>query len=310
MDIDIKELEAFACVVEKGSFSRAAEALYLTQPTISAHVASLERKLNIKLLVRTTKEIYPSDAGNLLYDYAREILRLRTGAVQAIQAFSKEMKGNITVAASTIPGQYYLPKLIQSFRSTYPDISFSLQILDSTEVAEQISSRKVEVGFTGTMINLPKCVYQVMAEDRLVIITPNTPQYQAYLATGFPIRQLTRETFISRETGSGTRLETEAFLKEMGINARDIRTAVEVRSTESIKQMVSEGLGIAVISKSACEDYCQFKKILAFNFDNVNLRRKLYLVRHKNNILSPIAQTFFDYAAAFQNGKVGNAGEK
>ena len=297
MDIDMKELEAFSCVVEKGSFSRAAEVLYLTQPTVSAHVASLERKLGVKLLVRTTKEIYPSDAGNLLYDYAKEILRLRSGAVQAIQAFSREMRGTITVAASTIPGQYYLPKLIQSFRSTYPDVNFNLQILDSTEVAEQISSRKAEVGFTGTVINMPKCIYQELTEDRLVVITPNTPQYQAFLSTGFPVRQLTRETFINREAGSGTRLETEAFLREMGVNLRDINTAVEVRSTESIKQMVSEGLGIAVISKSACEDYCQFKKILAFNFDSVNLRRKLYLVRHKNSILSPIAQTFYDYVA-------------
>lgn len=309
MDIDIKELEAFACVVEKGSFSRAAEALFLTQPTISAHVASLERKLNIKLLVRTTKEIYPSDAGKMLYEYAREILRLRSNAVQAIQAFSKEMKGTISVAASTIPGQYYLPKLIQSFRTAYPEINFNLQILDSTEVAERIANRKAEIGFTGTAVNLPKCVYQVMAEDRLVIITPNTPRYQAYLATGFPIRQLTRETFISREEGSGTRVEAEAFLREMGINVKDIRTAVEVRATESIKQMVSEGLGIAIISKIACEDFCQFKKILAFNFDNVNLRRKLYLVRHKNSILSPIAQVFYDYAAAFQSSK-GKLGEK
>lgn len=303
MDIDIKELEAFACVVEKGSFSRAAEALYLTQPTISAHVASLERKMGIKLLVRTTKEVYPSDAGNLLYEYAKEILRLRTSAVQAIKAFSKEMRGTVNVAASTIPGQYYLPKLIQSFRSIYPDVSFSLQILDSTEVAEQIATRKAEIGFTGTVINLPKCVYQVLAEDRLVIITPNTPQYQGYQSTGFPIRQIPKETFISREAGSGTRLETESFLREMGVNVKDIHIAVEVRSTESIKQMVSEGLGIAVISKSACEDYCQFKKILAFNFDNVNLRRKLYLVRHKNSILSPIAQTFYDYAAGFYTSK-------
>ena len=185
MDIDIKELEAFACVVEKGSFSRAAEALYLTQPTISAHVASLERKLGIKLLVRTTKEIYPS----------------------------KEMRGVIHVAASTIPGQYYLPKMIQSFRAEYPDISFNLQLLDSTEVAEQIAARKAEIGFTGALINLPKCVYQPLAEDRLVIITPNTPKYQSYLATGFPIRQITQEAFISRERGSGTRLETEAFLE-------------------------------------------------------------------------------------------------
>lgn len=136
--------------------------------------------------MRTTKEIYPSDAGNLLYEYAKEILRLRTNAVQAIKAFSKEMRGTVSVAASTIPGQYYLPKLIQNFRATYPDISFSLQILDSAEVAEQVSARKVEIGFTGTIISLPKCVYQTLAEDRLVIITPNTPHYQAYLSTGFP----------------------------------------------------------------------------------------------------------------------------
>lgn len=303
MDIDMKELEAFVSVVDRGSFSRAAEALYLTQPTISAHVAALERKLNIKLLVRTTKEIYPSDAGNLLYDYAKEILRLRTSAVQAIKAFSHEMRGSISVAASTIPGQYYLPKLIQGFRAEYPDISFSVQLLDSTEVAEQVAGRKTEIGFTGTIISLSKCVYQPLAEDRLVIITPNTPRYQAYQSTGFPVRQLTREAFISREAGSGTRMETESFLKEMGVNAKDIRIAVEVRSTESIKQMVSEGLGIAVISKSACEDYCQFKKLLAFNFDSVNLRRKLYLVRHKNSILSPIAQAFYDYAASFYTSK-------
>ncbi len=303
IDIDMKELEAFVAVVDRGSFSRAAESLYLTQPTISAHVAALERKLSIKLLVRTTKEIYPSDAGNLLYDYAKEILRLRSAAVQAIKAFSHDMRGSIHVAASTIPGQYYLPKLIQGFRGVYPDISFSLQVLDSTEVAERVAGRKAEIGFTGTVINLPKCVYQPLTEDRLVIITPNTSKYQAFQATGFPVRQLTREAFISREPGSGTRLETESFLKEMGVDMRDIRIAVEVRSTESIKQMVSEGLGIAVISKSACEDYCQFKKLLSFNFDSVNLRRKLYLVRHKNSILSPIAQAFYDYAAGAYAGK-------
>ena len=213
------------------------------------------------------------------------------------------MRGTVTVAASTIPGQYYLPKLIQGFRSKYPEVNFSLQALDSTEVAEQIAARKAEIGFTGTIISLPKCVYQPLAEDRLVIITPNTPKYQAYQATGFPVRQITREPFISRESGSGTRLETENFLKEMGVNPKDIQIAVEVRSTESIKQMVSEGLGIAVLSQSACEDYQQFKKLLVFNFDSIKLRRKLYLVRHKNSILSPIAQAFYDYAAGYYLGK-------
>ena len=307
MDIDLKELEAFVYVVEKGSFSRAAEALYLTQPTVSAHVASLERKLGIKLMVRTTREIYPSDAGNILYKYAKEMLLLRESTVQAIQNFAHEMKGTISVAASTIPGQYYLPKLIQGFRETHPDISFNVQLLDSAEVASQVAGRKVEIGFTGTLVNLPKCVYTPLVEDRLVIITPNTPHYQSFLPTGFPVHRIVEEPFISRESGSGTRTEMEAFLKEMGVSTANLNVVVEVRSTESIKQMVSQGLGIAVMSEVACEDYRQFRNILVFHFDGVKLRRKLYLVRHKNSILSPIAQAFFDYVSGIASS--GNAAQ-
>ena len=212
------------------------------------------------------------------------------------------MKGTVSVAASTIPGQYCLPQLIRGFRARYPDITFQVQVLDSAEAAELVASRKVEIGFTGALISQQKCVYHPLAEDRLVIVTPNTPRYQSYLPTGFPVRQITEEPFISREAGSGTRLEMEGFLKEMGVSAKDLRIVVEVRSTESIKQMVSEGIGIAVISESACRDYCQFGKLLAFDFDTVKLRRKLYLVRHRDSILSPIAQAFYDYAAGLPGG--------
>ena len=308
-DIDMRELEAFCYVVKKGSFSRAAQALYLTQPTISAHVASLERKLRVQLLVRTTKEVFLSDAGKLLYEYAEKILALRTEAVQAVESFAKEMRGTVRIAASSIPGQYYLPRLIQGFRNLHPDISFSVEALDSAEVAEQVLSRKVDLGFTGTAIPSSKCTYDVFAEDRLVVITPNTPRYRAYLSTGFPIRQLMNETFIRREEGSGTRIETENFLREMGVDVDKINTAVEVRSTESIKQMVSEGLGISMISQSASRDYCQFQRLLSFNFGNVSLRRKLYLVRHKNSILSPIAQVFCDYVLKYGEGREPAVGE-
>ena len=302
-DIDMRELEAFFYVVKEGSFSKAAQTLFLTQPTISAHVASLERKLKVQLLVRTTKEVCLSDAGMLLYGYAEKILKLREEAVRAVDSFVKEMRGTVRVAASTIPAQYYLPKLIQGFRADYPDVSFGLETLDSAEVAEQVAARKADVGFTGTMIPASKCVYEVFAEDRLVVITPNRPRYRSYQHTGFPVRQLMHETFISREKGSGTRIETESFLREMGVDVDKITTAVEVRSTESIKQMVSEGLGISMISQSACQDYCQFQKILAFNFDNVSLRRKLYLVRHKNSLLSPVAQAFYDYVLQAGGGE-------
>ncbi len=297
--MDMKQLEAFVYVVETCSFSKAGELLHLTQPTISSHILSLERELNIKLIVRTTKETYPSEAGKLLYNYAKEILIMRENAVQAIRMFSQEMRGTITVAASTIPGQYYLPKILQSFREKYPDIKFNIQMTDSTDVVDRITTRTAEVGFSGTEIDAPKCIYREFADDKLVVITPNEERFRQYVGKGFPIRQLRQEPFISRESGSGTRRETEAFLKELGIQAADLKTAVEVRSTESIIKMVSEGMGVAVLSKSACEDYQQFGKVLAFDFDNITLRRKLYIIKHKNSILSPIAQVFYDYAKSF-----------
>ena len=297
--MDIKQLEAFVYVVETCSFSKAGQLLHLTQPTISSHISALERELKITLIVRTTKETYPSAAGKLLYGYAKEILNMRENAIQAIQVFSQEMRGTITVAASTIPGQYYLPKLLQGFREKYPDIKFNIQMTDSADVVDQVTARTAEVGFTGTEISAPKCVYREFTDDRLVVITPNEPRFRQYVGKGFPIRQLLQETFISREQGSGTRRETEAFLKELGIDPRELQTAVEVRSTESIKKMVSEGMGVAVISKSACEDYCQFGMVLAFDFDNISLRRKLYILKHKNSILSPIAQVFYEFAKDF-----------
>ena len=297
--MDMKQLEAFVYVVETCSFSKAGELLHLTQPTISSHILSLERELNIKLIVRTTKETYPSEAGKLLYNYAKEILIMRENAVQAIRMFSQEMRGTITVAASTIPGQYYLPKILQSFREKYPDIKFNIQMTDSTDVVDRITTRTAEVGFSGTEIDAPKCIYREFADDRLVVITPNEERFRQYVGKGFPIRQIREEPFISRESGSGTRKETEAFLKELGIQVSELKTAVEVRSTESIIKMVSEGMGVAVLSKSACEDYQQFGKVLAFDFDNITLRRKLYIIKHKNSILSPIAQVFYDYAKNF-----------
>ena len=297
--MDIKQLEAFVYVVETCSFSKAGELLHLTQPTISSHILSLERELNIKLIVRTTKETYPSEAGKLLYNYAKEILIMRENAVQAIRMFSQEMRGTITVAASTIPGQYYLPKILQSFREKYPDIKFNIQMTDSTDVVDRITTRTAEVGFSGTEIDAPKCIYREFADDKLVVITPNEERFRQYVGKGFPIRQMREEPFISRESGSGTRRETETFLKELGIQVSELKTAVEVRSTESIIKMVSEGMGVAVLSKSACEDYQQFGKVLAFDFDNITLRRKLYIIKHKNSILSPIAQVFYDYAKNF-----------
>ena len=274
IDMDIKELEAFVYVVENCSFSRAAELLHLTQPTISSHISALERKLGIKLVVRTTKETYPSDAGKLLYRYAKEILQVRENAAAALKSFSQEMRGTITLAASTVPSQYYLPHLLQNFHEKYPDIAFNIQMEDSPKVIEMVATRAVEIGFSGTRVENHKCISQEFAGDCMAVITPNTEKFRAYAGRHLPKELLLSETFISREKSSGTYQAGREILERMGVD-------------------------IGLISLSSARDYVQFEKVLAFPFEEEELRRRLYIVKHKNSILSPIAQVFYDYARKY-----------
>lgn len=297
--MDIKELEAFVYVVENCSFSRAAELLHLTQPTISSHISALERKLGIKLVVRTTKETFPSDAGKLLYRYAKEILLVREQAAEALRSFSREMRGTISIASSALPSRFFLPRLLRSFREKYPDIAFSIQMENSARVSELVAARAVELGFCGTMVEANKCVFQDFASEALVLLTPNREPYRSMRGGAFPRELIENGNLISREKTSGSYLAAKALLHEIGIDIAALRMAVEVRSTENVRQMVGDGLGVAIVQESVAQEGEQSGRTLSFAFPKGTIRRQLYIVRHKNSILSPIAQAFFDYAAKY-----------
>ena len=132
--MDFKQLEAFAYVVKLKSFSRAAEQIYLTQPTISNHISTLEKELDTKLLERGSKTVYPTPSGKILYNYAEKMLNLREDAVCAVRRYNKELKGNLTICASTVPSQYVLPKLMTAFREEYPNVVFQINRQDSGQV--------------------------------------------------------------------------------------------------------------------------------------------------------------------------------
>lgn len=297
--MDIRQLEAFVAVIDTRSFSKAAAKLYLTQPTVSAHVLSLERELGIKLITRTTKSLSPSIAGSQFYGYAKQILDLRNQAIAAMQGLSQELKGALTIAASTIPDQYYLPQVLRSFREQNPDVSFAVSQCDSSEVIAKLLARKVDLGLCGTKPESDKCSSYVFAEDSLVVITPNREPYRSFPTQDFPLSHFYAVPIISREEGSGTRREAELFLQQQGVDLQRLNRVVETRSNESILKMVSEGMGIAILSKAAAADYVQFGKLLPFSFGKGKLQRKLYLVRLKNEVQSPVAQAFCDYARKY-----------
>lgn len=294
--MDFKQIEAFAAVMEHQSFSKAAEALYLTQPTVSAHVAMLEQELGVKLLHRTTKTLYPTQAGESLYAYARKLLDTREEACRIMSEQYGEQSAVVTLAASTVPAQNYLPKLTTAFRDEHPGIAFNVFHTNSYNAEAMLLSGKAELALIGKKPASPRCMAVPFAEDTLAVITPNSPRYQALLGRDFPLSMLLTEPFVSRELGSGTRAETEAFLRSVHIDPSQLNTVVETRSPEGVKKMVSEGAGIAIISKAASDDYAEFGKILSFSPNSTPPRRRLYVVKLRDRTLSRAAQLFFEFA--------------
>ena len=286
-----KQLEVFVNVVRLKSFSKAAEVVYLSQPTVSAHINALEEELDTKLIVRSTKEVYPSKAGKIFYKYALDMLDLRDTAVADVKSSSTQVKGMLDIAASTVPSLYLLPRVIPGLLEKYPQLTFSIKQYDSVEVVHRIIDMDAEVGVTGALFEKSGCVFEPVARDRLMIITPNTPEYAALNGRITP-EIIRGSRFISREYGSGTRKESETFLRGIGVDPSALRISVQLESTESVIQGVKNNLGISIVSKYACQDCLASGGILAFDYESPGLDRDFYAVYRKNRPLSPAAEAF------------------
>ena len=293
--MDFKQLEAFAYVVKLKSFSKAAQQIYLTQPTISAHIRSLEQELDTRLLERGTRTVYPTRTGSILYSYAEKMLNLREEAVCAVRNCDREQTGTLSICASSVPAQYVLPRVMAAFREKYPGLVFQLQQQDSGRVVESILHKEAELGFTGTVVDNRNIVFDKFTSDRLVIITPNTEHFRSLGQGRFDRDLLRKEPILLREQGSGTRKETEAFLRRAGIDPGQLNVAGEFDDPNSIKTAVSQGLGISIISKAAVEDYADFGQLLTFEFNDIVMERSLYLVHRRQEQLSYMAEVFVHF---------------
>lgn len=292
------QLEAFVAVIRHRSFSKAADAIYLSQPTISSHIRSLESELGVQLLIRSTKEIYPSTTGRIFYNHATELLALRDRALNEVRSYSSSVQGTLEIAASTVPSQYVLPKVLAKLSQKHPDLFFSVKQYDSVHVIQKVINMDVEIGVSGTHFDKSACVFEPFCNDRLAIITPNTELYRD-MQGKISKNAIMSSPFIAREPGSGTRKEYEDFLKDIGIEPKQMHTVAQMQGTESVKQAVKNGLGIAIISKIAARDLIDSGEVLSFDYVSEKLNRNLYFVYLKNRHLSPTAEAFMDETRKF-----------
>ena len=284
--MNLKQLEAFVQVAEGGSFSKAAKELFLTQPTISAHIASLEKELSVRLFVRNTKEVSLSDDGKDLYRYARQMVDLEKKIEERFGTKGGAEKQCITIAASTIPAQYLLPKILIRFSEKYPGEQIKIMETDSSQVVTRIVENMVDIGFTGTVLEKKHCKYIPFYKDELVIITPNTEKYQRVK------EEILAEHVIMREEGSGTRKEARKQIKKAGVSPDKLEVIASIENPETIKKSVIRGMGISFMSRLATEEEVEEGSILAFPIPMADDGRDINLVYNKNYQLSGSAERF------------------
>ena len=278
-------------VAQSGSFSKAAKKLFLTQPTISAHIASLEKELDTRVFVRNTKEVDLSPEGQKLYTYARQILDLTEKIKEEFGRHEEEAKC-VTIAASTIPAQYLLPDILTRFNEKHPGEQLRILESDSSQVAEQVAEGSVDIGFTGTVLEKKFCKYIPFYKDQLVVITPNTEKYQEYKRMGGDISWIQEESVIMREEGSGTRKEAEKQLRHLGIRTERLRIIASIANQETIKKSVIQGMGISILSRLAAKNEVESGRVLEFPIPEADEGRDLNLVYNKNHPLTRSAQRF------------------
>jgi len=291
--MDIRALETFCKIMELRSFSKAAEAVHLTQPTVSGHIKALEERLQVKLFDRLGKTVAPTKAGELLYGYARKILAMKREAEQAIHQFKGSLKGSLVIGGSNIPGSYVLPPLMAAFKATHPEVAIVLKVGDSEAVCRAVADGSCELGVVGARFDEGRLAYLKFVEDELVLAVPaDHPWAKRRSVT---LKDLSRESFLVREKGSGSRRFVEKALEEAGVDVGSFKVVAELGSMEAIRSAVKLGCGVSFVSLRAIEEDVNAGSLAALRVQGVKLIRDFYIIHHKSRSRSPIAQAFLDF---------------
>ena len=289
-------MEAFVAVVDYGSFSEAARKLYLTQPTISAHVRSLEEELHTKLILRTTKKTTITTRGYQLYDSAVRMLEIRNNLLENFTGVQKHM---IDLAASTIPSSYLLPEILAAFGKTHPDIYFHSIQADSAESINRVLDGTVDLALVGQNTRDETCVFLPFCQDELVIATPITNHYLGLQNKSVTFEDFIKDPIIIREKGSGTKKEMDLFLEQIGVTPSDLNVIARMNDLEGIKKSIVNGLGISILSARSAIDLQKTKQILLFPLEESAHKRTFYIVYSKNRILKPHVRQFIQFVQNF-----------
>lgn len=283
--IGLRQIETFYYAAKLGSFSKAADAMRVSQPTVSEHIAHLERVLGVVLFDRSSRRVTLTDAGRIYYDYCQKIVRLREEAHQAIEELKGLLRGRLLLGASTIPGTYILPELVARFHKRFPQIETEVRISDSTGVEEGILKGECQLGFIGRKPRGRGLEAVEFAEDEVVVVS-------AQPLRTITLQELKEMDFVAREIGSATQSVFESALAEAGLDPRRLKIVARFGSSESLKKAVIKGLGIGAISRLAVADDLSARRLHEVKIADLSIRRNFYMIYQRRGSVSPAAREF------------------
>lgn len=293
--MDFRQLETFVNVAKLKSFSKAGEKLFITQPTVTNHIQNLEKELGTLLINRMGKKISLTKAGTLLYKHALNILNSFEMTKFELDIFKGQIQGHLEIASSSVPRKYLLPKIMSSFLKEYPDVTFSVLENDSRDVVNSIIDGDYDFGIVGAKFGNNSLDYLKIMDDKLILIAPSGFRDDLTNFDTIAFEDIIKCNFIFREEGSGTREVLEEWFNERGIGDDDLKVIAYIQDSDCIKELVSLGAGISIVSEKIIGNEVKLNKLKALYIEDLNIEREFYFVYHRNRQLPPLGEKFKDF---------------
>jgi len=292
--MDTRQLAAFCAVVERRSFSQAAEQLGVTQPAVSLQIRSLEKRLGLQLLDRSGRRVEPTEAGQRLYRSAQRLLAMEEQLLAELGDEAEgELTGRLEIGASTGPGGTALPIVLCEFQARHPDVHVALSVSDTQRVVEQVARRELELGVVGAVRRHRGVVFEPFFRDEVVLAVPRGHRFANRTV---PLDELKGEPLVLMQEGAGVRQVIDDELRNAGVRLRDLDVRLELGLQESARSAVVAGFGVTFISRSAIESDLAAGTVAIAQVEGLEPSREIALVRSSGRAETRVAQAFVAYA--------------
>lgn len=289
--MNFKELKSFVTISKYKSFSKAAETLYITQPTISNHIQAIEDELQTTVLVRNSKSVTLTKSGQKLLIHAQKILNEKEQIHFLFNQYNNDMTGELEIATSTMPSQYYLPEKLKDFSSLHPGMKFRIQKLDSAGVHKKLAMAEIDFGIVGTKLNDESFEYDKILSDTIVLCC----DVNLKISSSISLQELKDLPLIIREEGSGTRKQLFKALKPYHMTPQNLNVIGIADDINTIKACIIDSDHLTFTSKIAIEDDLRRKTLKIIQVDALHINRDFYFVSNKKHTLTPISKAFKNY---------------